>query len=510
MARPTISLWKYLSANLWGIKVRDEDQTERTVVDSDGYLYQQGTKITVTAAEINGAEKSFTEPLIADGDDGVTLTSADQTNSAAVVTIPDIGDAADEFVMKDTTQTLTAKTLTSPVLTTPKIADGDVGCTITSADQTNASATITIPNCADAADEFVLKDTAQTLTLKTLTSPVITTPQINDTSANHQYVFAVSELSADRTVTLPLLTGDDEFVFKDHTQTFTNKTLTSPTLTTPKIVTTGAITDAGGDEYLKFVEAATPITYVQITSGNTTVKPIVQGAGETNIGLQLMGSGTGNVTIVDATTPTKALDFELVGATASTMTTITASQTDNRTLTLPDATDTLVGKATTDVLSNKVLTLPQINDTTADHQYVFAVSELEADRTVTLPLLTSADEFVFKDHTQTLTKKTLTAPVITQPQLSFTFGTHDYGAAHSDWTLSAAELLKTVHKPTSADAAVNAVIADAAGILYIFINATGHALTVKTATGSGIEIANAKTGIVMSDGTNVIRISTDA
>ena len=54
----------------------------------------------------------------------------------------------------------------------------------------------------------------QTLTNKTLTSPVLTTPQINDTSANHQYVFAVSELVADRTVTLPLLTGNDTFVFE--------------------------------------------------------------------------------------------------------------------------------------------------------------------------------------------------------------------------------------------------------------------------------------------------------
>lgn len=39
--------------------------------------------------------------------------------------------------------------------------------------------------------------------------------------------------------------------------------------------------------------------------------------------------------------------------TASTTTTIQSSQTVNRTLTLPDATDTLIGKATTDVLTNK-------------------------------------------------------------------------------------------------------------------------------------------------------------
>lgn len=67
--------------------------------------------------------------------------------------------------------------------------------------------------------------TNKTLTSPTITSPVLTTPQINDTSANHQYVFAVSELAADRTVTMPLLTADDTFVFANHTQTLDNKTI---------------------------------------------------------------------------------------------------------------------------------------------------------------------------------------------------------------------------------------------------------------------------------------------
>lgn len=54
--------------------------------------------------------------------------------------------------------------------------------------------------------------------------------EIQDTSADHQYVLAVSELTADRTITLPLLTGNDEFVFKDFIQTLTNKTLTKPVI----------------------------------------------------------------------------------------------------------------------------------------------------------------------------------------------------------------------------------------------------------------------------------------
>ena len=60
----------------------------------------------------------------------------------------------------------------------------------------------------------------------------LTLPQINDTSSNHQYVFAVSELTADRTVTLPLLTGNDTFIFAAFAATMTNKTLTSPVLDT--------------------------------------------------------------------------------------------------------------------------------------------------------------------------------------------------------------------------------------------------------------------------------------
>lgn len=99
-----------------------------------------------------------------------------------------------------------------------------------------AAGTKDVTNDIPAAKQLTT-DTAQTLTNKTLTSPVLTTPQINDTSSDHQYVFAGSELAADRTVTLPLLTGNDEFVFKDHTQTLTNKTLTSPTLTTPVLGT---------------------------------------------------------------------------------------------------------------------------------------------------------------------------------------------------------------------------------------------------------------------------------
>jgi hypothetical protein len=66
------------------------------------------------------------------------------------------------------------------------------------------------------------------------------TIEIQDTSADNQYVLAVNELTADRTITLPLLTGNDEFTFNSHTQTLNNKRKN------PRLVTaTSYTTDTG-------------------------------------------------------------------------------------------------------------------------------------------------------------------------------------------------------------------------------------------------------------------------
>lgn len=156
--------------------------------------------------------------------------------------------------------------------------------------------------------------------------------------------------------------------------------------------------------------------------------------------------------------------------------------------------------------NSPVLTTPKIADgdkgvtvTSADQNHATPV--------VTIPNIgDAADEFVMKDTQQTLTKKTLTAPLLTNPCSTFDIGAHDYGNTADAWTLTQPEALKMVHKPTNASGPVNAIV-PSSPVLYVFINATGQALTVKTSAGTGVEIANGKTAIVMSDGVNVIALA---
>lgn len=107
-------------------------------------------------------------------------------------------------------------------------------------------------------------------------------------------------------------------------------------------------------------------------------------------------------------------------ATTNTRTTIRASQTANRTLDLPDATDTLVGRATTETLSNKTLdnsnaiTLEDSSFTLQDDadntkQAQFNLSSLTTATTRTLSLPDANDTLAGIAATQTLTNKTIDA-----------------------------------------------------------------------------------------------------
>ena len=107
---------------------------------------------------------------------------------------------------------------------------------------------------------------------------------------------------------------DNTVVTLAGSQTLTNKTLTSPTLTTPKFADDGAITDAAGNEQIKFQQTANAVNFVEITNSATGdgVKIGSQGD-DTNVNLILDAKGSGTVDvnssrIVNVTDPSSAQD----------------------------------------------------------------------------------------------------------------------------------------------------------------------------------------------------------
>lgn len=81
---------------------------------------------------------------------------------------------------------------------------------------------------------------------------------------------------------------------------------------------------------------------------------------------------------------------------------------------LADATQTLTNKT----LTTPLITNPVLQDSaSAVSQYTLLPGNLAADHNIRLPVLADSDTFVFLGATQTLTAKTLTTPVITTPKV---------------------------------------------------------------------------------------------
>ncbi len=155
-------------------------------------------------------------------------------------------------------------------------------------------------------------------------------------------------------------------------------TFSGANVTAAGTVASGAITSSGTVTATGFTVGSTTVDgtelgYIDgITAGTAAVsKAVVLDSSKDITGIRnltLAGDLTvsGTTTTVDSTTINvqNALVFE--GATddayETTLTTVDPTGSD-KTVSLPNATDTLVGKATTDVLTNKTLTSPVLNST---------------------------------------------------------------------------------------------------------------------------------------------------
>lgn len=171
------------------------------------------------------------------------------------------------------------------VLATSDIASGTFAdARITVSNVTQHEGSITIGNLIGAPTGAVVGTTdTQTLSAKTLTLP-----KINDTSSNHTYNFGVSELALDRTITLPLLTGNDTFVFASHTETLNNKTMTS----------------TSNDVAAKSLHSATTIVDVVSATAPTSGQVLTATSGTSATWQTPSGGGSISETTVSATITT--------------------------------------------------------------------------------------------------------------------------------------------------------------------------------------------------------------
>lgn len=180
---------------------------------------------------------------------------------------------------------------------------------ISPASQSVGDSTITIPNMANTTQSMILSSQIQTLSNKILDNSNIATFLSNaftlqdSTTISKQAIFDLSAISSSTTRSYAFPNATTTLVGTDTTQTLSNKTLGSSNT---------------------------------FSLGTTSV-----------IDIQDI-----NFVIHDASVPSKTLSFN-AGGTAVTNTTISAAQTADRVITLPDATTTLVGTDTAQDITAK-------------------------------------------------------------------------------------------------------------------------------------------------------------
>jgi len=270
----------------------------------------------------------------------------------------------DTLVGKTTTDTLTNKTLTSPTINSPTINSPTIVFEGSTADSFETTIAVTDPT-AD-----------RTITLPNVSGTVITTGNLSEvtsagifsqnivfegsTANSFETTLAITDPTADRTVTIPNAT--DTLVGKATTDTLTNKsiniannTLTGTLAQFNTAVSNATLVSTSGSETLtnKSIDLANNTLTGSVSEFNSALQSdsfaTLAGSNTlTNKTLTSPNIGTALNLIEDAT-----IIFE--GATNDSFeTTLTVvDPTADRTISLPNATDTLVGKATTDTLTNK-------------------------------------------------------------------------------------------------------------------------------------------------------------
>ena len=314
-----------------------------TLMNTEVTAIKDGTAVFETKITFEGATDDAYETILA-----ITDPTADRT-----ITFP---DATGIVVTTAATQTLVDKTLTAPIINAGTLSGAFTG----TADLTG----------------LVLSGA----------SPLVFEGATADA---YETTLAVTDPTADRTVSLPNAT--DTLVGKATTDTLTNK---SYDLGGTGNVLTGSLAE--------FNSALQSDSFVSLTGSETLTNKTL--TSPTINGGTFSGSFTGTQDLTGLVmSGASPLVFEGATADAHETTLAFTDPTADRTITFFNATDTLVGKATTDTFTNKSIDL-ETNTLTG------SLSEWNS----TL----QSDSFTSLTGSETLTNKTLTSPVVTSGVLN--------------------------------------------------------------------------------------------
>jgi len=358
------------------------------------------TMVTLAAAQTL-TNKTLTTPAITSISNGGTLT---------------LPSGSDTIVARASVDSLTNKSLVNgscfhvdPIDGTKQIGfQSSAAATLTVltiASQQSSSQTLNIPNIAST-DSLVTASASQTLTNKTLTSPVITNNgfalTLPSTSADTLVGRTTTDTLTNKTLTNPIIaaivsngytltlptSGTDTLVGRATTDTLTNKTLTAPAISS--IYNAGTLTLPTGTDTL--VGRATTDTLSNKTLASPVIASINNGgiltlptSTDTVVGRATTDTLTNKSLVnsscfhVDGTDATKKIGFISSSATTSTTLSFASIATVNRTITFPDVTDTVVTLTSTQTLTNKTLTAPVIGAATGTS---LSLSSLTASQVV--------------------------------------------------------------------------------------------------------------------------------